>query len=523
MRIKAKKNTLFFIKRNGLYVFLVLLLSFNKTMSQNTFSDLEIFLCIGQSNMAGRASIEAQDTGLLEDVYLLNASANWEQAENPLNQFSTIRGGLSMQKLGPSWEFGKTLQSYGKRVGLVVNAKGGSSISQWAEGTTFFNQAVARALAAQTAGGTIKGIIWHQGESDQGNTNYAADFTAMILALRKALSIPDLPVIAGQIRKWQGKKNINTIISKLKNTISNVDFASSTGLFHLGDNSHFDSESQRQFGVRYAQKYLELTDQVNGNTDIIVLEDTHVQGGSQANNVLNGNLLRVRKTTSEGSTRKTWLKFDLSNYTSVSNVFLNLSGNNTQTNFTVSVFEGPDDWDEKTLTRNNQPTKGALITTFNSPVTGSNVYNLIENIDITSYVQAQLNGDKIITLVLEDTTDDDVQLRITNSEDARINNPAPFLKVTSTTLAVNKNDIMGFKAYPNPVNSTNGYRLELFSPTGIENIQIFSLVGREIKSFDKIKSNTYSLDFSAIKSSGIYFVKVQDNKGSKTIRKVIKN
>ncbi|PQJ82711.1 hypothetical protein BTO16_09035 [Polaribacter glomeratus] len=497
----------------------------NTALSQNTFSDLEIFLCIGQSNMAGRAVIETQDKGTLNNVYLLNAAANWEKAENPLNKFSTIKGNPSLQKLGLSWEFGKTLQSYGKRVGLVVNAKGGSSISQWAEGTTFFNQAVARVLAAQKAGGTIKGIVWHQGESDQGNTNYAADFAAMIMALRTALSISDLPVIAGQIRKWQGEKNINTIISKLKNTISNVDFASSIGLFHLGDGTHFDSESQRELGVRYAQKYLELTGQFDNDIDVIVLEDTHVQGGSQADIVQNGNLLRVRKTTGEGSTRKTWLKFDLSNYSKVSNVFLNLSGNNNQTEFTVSVFEGSDDWGEKTLTWNNEPTKGALISTFNSPVTGSSAYNLIENIDITSYVQAQLNGDKIITLVIEGTTDDDVQLRITNSEDARINNPAPFLKVMSTTLSVNdnNNDIKGFTAFPNPVNSTNGYRLELFSPTGIDNIQVFSLVGREIKSINKIKANTYSLDFSDINSSGIYLVKAQDNKGATTFRKIIKN
>lgn len=493
-------------------------------MSQN-FSDLEIFLCIGQSNMAGRADIEAQDMGTVNDVYLLNATANWELAQNPLNQFSTIRGGLSNQKLGPAWEFGKTLQSYGKRVGLVVNAKGGSAISEWAEGTTFFNQAVARALAAQKVGGTIKGIIWHQGESDQGNPNYGSDFAAMIQAFRTDLNLPDLPVIAGQIGKWKtSAPNINKIISKLKNNISNVDFANSTDLFHIpGDQSHFDSADQRELGKRFAQKYLELTGQINGDVNIIVLEDTHVQGGSQANTVQNGNLLRVRKTANEGSVRKTWLKFDLSNYTTITNATLNLSGNNNQTAFTVSVFEGPDTWDETTLTWAIEPTKGALITTFNSPVTGSGVYNLIDNINITSYVQSQLNGDKIITLVLEDTADDDVQLRVTNSEASRLNNPAPFLKITSTVLAVGDNTIKGLTAYPNPVNSASNYRLEIFSPSGIDYVQVFSVEGREVKSIKNIKSNRYSLDFSDINSNGIYLVKIQDTNGFYSLRKVIKN
>lgn len=521
--MKKQKNIIFFINRTSLYSLLVLLAWTNTSMSQN-FSDLEIFLCIGQSNMAGRADIEAQDMGTVNDVYLLNDSGNWELAQNPLNQFSTVRGSLSAQKLGPSWEFGKTLQSYGKRVGLVVNAKGGSAIREWGEGTTFFNEALARALAAQTAGGTIKGIIWHQGESDQGNANYASDFTAMIQAYRTDLSIPDLPVIAGQIGKWRSSAtSINKIISELKNTISNVDFASATDLFHLGDDTHLNSESQRELGKRYAQKYLELTGQISGEVDIIVLEDTHVQGGTQANTVQNGNLLRVRKTAAEGSVRKTWLKFDLSNYTTITNATLNLSGNNNQTAFTVSVYEGPDTWDETTLTWANEPNKGGLITTFNSPVTGSGIYNLIENIDITSYIQSQLAGDKIVTLVLEDTTDDDVQLRITNSEASILNNPAPFLKITTSVLGLEDFNIKGLTAHPNPVNNFSNYRLELFSPSGIKSIQVFNVLGRELKNIKNIKSNTYALDFSDINAKGIYLVKIEDAKGSKAIKKIIKD
>jgi hypothetical protein len=35
-------------------------------------------------------------------------------------------------------------------------------------------------------------------------------------------------------------------------------FAASGGLTDLGDNVHFDAKSLREFGVRYAQKYLHL-------------------------------------------------------------------------------------------------------------------------------------------------------------------------------------------------------------------------------------------------------------------------
>lgn len=53
-------------------------------------------------------------------------------------------------------------------IGLVVNAKGGTKIEQWEKGTRFYKEAVLRAKEAQ-ATGTLKGILWHQGESNARN------------------------------------------------------------------------------------------------------------------------------------------------------------------------------------------------------------------------------------------------------------------------------------------------------------------------------------------------------------------
>lgn len=99
---------------------------------------------IGQSNAAGRRSIEAQDTSYLPGVYLLNEKDCWEPAKNPLNKHSSIRKKLSMQKLNFAYSFSKKIiETTGREIGLVVNASGGTITNQWLKNAPdgYFNSA----------------------------------------------------------------------------------------------------------------------------------------------------------------------------------------------------------------------------------------------------------------------------------------------------------------------------------------------------------------------------------------------
>ena len=90
-----------------------------------------------------------------------------------------------------------------KKIGLVVNAKGGSSINEWKKGSKFYNESLIRALQAQKTG-SLKAIIWHQGEADQGQwEDYADKFDSLVFYFRKDLGQPDLKVIVGEIGKWR--------------------------------------------------------------------------------------------------------------------------------------------------------------------------------------------------------------------------------------------------------------------------------------------------------------------------------
>ena len=238
------------------------------TLAQcNSKKPLSIFLCIGQSNMAGRAAIQPEDTTTLSHVFLLNDSDAWEPAKNPLNRYSTVRKSLDMQKLGPSWGFAKTLAEHfpQERFGLIVNAHGGSSIDEWAKGTYYYDEAIIRALKAQKTGNLV-GIIWHQGESDRNHAGaYAAKFKTMITNLRKDLGEPNLPVVVGEVGNWRGNSDsINNVLDGLKDEINNLGVARADGLQHRGDSLHFNTQSQHVLGERYAKAMMQLMDDGEG-------------------------------------------------------------------------------------------------------------------------------------------------------------------------------------------------------------------------------------------------------------------
>lgn len=174
--------------------------------------DYDLYLCIGQSNMAGRGTLTEETSGAIPDVYLFNDRNEFEKATNPLNRYSTIRKELKMQGVGPAYSFARTMATQtGRKIGLVVNARGGSSIQS---------------------------------------------------------NLPGLFFVAGEIASWapngQASENIrafNEMISHISDFIPNTACVSSEGLMPLIDYSdpHFCTDSQIVLGERYAQKVLENT------------------------------------------------------------------------------------------------------------------------------------------------------------------------------------------------------------------------------------------------------------------------
>ena len=74
----------------GLFLLCVLVWGRSEAHAEKPLKTLDLYLCIGQSNMAGRGKLSPEVMDTLQNVYLLNADDQFEPAVNPLNRYSTI-------------------------------------------------------------------------------------------------------------------------------------------------------------------------------------------------------------------------------------------------------------------------------------------------------------------------------------------------------------------------------------------------------------------------------------------------
>ena len=212
--------------------------------------NLQLYLLIGQSNMAGRAEITEDTSDVIDRCYLLNDKNEWEPASNPLNRHSSVRKDLALQKLGPGYSFARKMLEQDKNltIGLIVNARGGTKIDEWLGKSELYRGARKRTKAA-LKDGTLKGVLWHQGEGDQAQADvYLEKLQTLIGQLRADFNDPNLPFIAGQIAK---DGDINAQIAKLPAAVHSTAFVSSEDLATT-DGTHFDTKSQILLGERYA-------------------------------------------------------------------------------------------------------------------------------------------------------------------------------------------------------------------------------------------------------------------------------
>ncbi len=224
-----------------------------------------IYLLAGQSNMAGRGFVEPVDTLASSHVLTLNKNKEWVLAKEPLHYYEPLRTGLDC-----GLSFGKKLSAlYGKEItiGLVPCAIGGSSIEQWLGDSTYrditlYSNLIKNARIAMQYG-TIKGILWHQGESNSSGVtykNFLQNLNSFFTKLRNDLGNTTLPIYAGELASFINKStnkfvdSVNSDLYQLSRSDKNIYVIKTSDLTHRGDTLHFDSRSLRLMGERFAKK-----------------------------------------------------------------------------------------------------------------------------------------------------------------------------------------------------------------------------------------------------------------------------
>lgn len=247
----------------------------------------DVYLLVGQSNMVGfsgdgtreafpggldesnarikqlNVSPNDQNTIFLEQANFTSFDANAETprittAEDPLHvPLSPGNNNKTLDYIGLGLSFAKaSLPNTSRDIVLVPAAWSGSSFcangaggppGQWnavasnntALGNTWlFDRAVTRAnMALQETGGILRGILWHQGESDSLNascaSSYAANLQQLIMQLRLRIAVDargaalrqsnsSIPFIAGTMSRGIDNRGDLSVFSASKQLVDNA-------------------------------------------------------------------------------------------------------------------------------------------------------------------------------------------------------------------------------------------------------------------------------------------------------------
>lgn len=253
---------------------LLFLLKFSILAQEKSY---DLYLLIGQSNMAGRGLVEPRDTIGHPQVFTLNKNEEWVPAQDPIHFDKKVAG----VGLGRSFGIEMAKANTEVRIGLIPCAVGGSPIDTWKPGgyhkqtETHPWDDMENRLKIALKKGKLKGILWHQGESDsnpESCNEYEAKFQELIKGVRIIGENKDAPFIAGELGRFRIKSDIKLyseqkpspaeVVMQSTKTVVKLDgnaaFVNSNGLKHKGDSTHFNSESYRIMGRRYAKTMLKL-------------------------------------------------------------------------------------------------------------------------------------------------------------------------------------------------------------------------------------------------------------------------
>ena len=249
-----------------------------------------IYLCFGQSNMEGNATPEAVDKNNVDPRFQTLACVDFQNPTRTQGQWYTAEPPIVRQwaGLGVTDYFGRTMVAAlpaDVKVGVVNVAIGGVAIEGFMtdEMDSYLSTAeqyIKNAFAlydnnpyqrlvdmgkiAQQSG-VIKGILLHQGESNNGQTEWLQKVKTIYERLLKDLDLKaeDVPLFAGEtVNADQGGvcSYHNTVIAKLPEVIPTAHVVSSVGCpcVETPENYrvHFTAAGYRTLGKRYAYEAL---------------------------------------------------------------------------------------------------------------------------------------------------------------------------------------------------------------------------------------------------------------------------
>ncbi len=253
--------------------------------------DFHIYLCFGQSNMEGATQWASSDNQYVDPRFQMLATTDFDNPKRTMGNWYTAFCPIvsPMGKLGPTDYFGRVMVAAmpaNTRIGVVAVAMGGAPIEMFDKdlyqakmqedpgawhvqlanryyGGNPYQRLIDMARLAQQQG-VIKGILLHQGCSNNGDPNWPNNVKKIYnnLLADLGLSADTVPLFAGEtLRQEEGGACYahNTQVNRLPQVIPTAHVISSLGCPGNGqDPWHFNAVGYRIMGKRYAFAALDV-------------------------------------------------------------------------------------------------------------------------------------------------------------------------------------------------------------------------------------------------------------------------
>ncbi|MBA4187728.1 MAG: hypothetical protein C0467_06885 [Planctomycetaceae bacterium] len=243
----------------------------------------EVFLVGGQSNCDGRGQAAdlkgpltkwakpQEDVPIAYSCSTLRGAALNSGGFKPLQPGWSVAPGKNRPKelpsgtFGPELSFGRAMADHlkDKKVALIKYTEGGTSLAKdWNpevkdrlySAFLDFTKKSLKELKDKGHTYTIRGMIWHQGESDASLSaeEYQKLLTAFIARVRTDLELPDLPFGIGEVYDNGKRDTIRTAQKATAEKVKGAFFVPADKLKTSDMGTHFDAASQIELGERFA-------------------------------------------------------------------------------------------------------------------------------------------------------------------------------------------------------------------------------------------------------------------------------
>ena len=242
----------------------------------------DVYLLAGQSNMDGRglaSELSAEQKNPMEQatIFYRNLKTDGDGWQPLSPGSSTAPKKYKGATFGMEIGFAQTMieAQPDTKLALIKGSEGGTSLRKdWKPGVKGdsesqgplyrqFIKTIRVATEELTKRGdtyTIRGFLWHQGESDskKGSKQYQGRLEEFIDRIREDVGVPNLPVVVGEVFDNGKRDAVREATQKVAKASPTVALVTSDGTKTSDPGTHFDTASQLLMGNRYATQIIEL-------------------------------------------------------------------------------------------------------------------------------------------------------------------------------------------------------------------------------------------------------------------------